>query len=559
MRGSRRDFLSGGAKLLSLTSLTPLASLANAGARAQGIAGGARTAADALPHSGGAYPFSLGVASGSPLPDAVVIWTRILYDPLNAAATPPVAMAVRWEMAEDQAFTRPVAKGVASALPALAHSVHVDVTGLRPERWYWYRFMLGNAVSPVGRTRTAPPASALPAALKLAVASCQHWEFGAYAAHRHIAAAAPDLVAFLGDYIYEWGPYRLQHPAVVERSDESFDLAQYRARYAQYKSDPDLQAAHLAAPWILTWDDHEVANDYGNDRDERLSPTFLQRRAAAYQAFYEHQPVRLSLPRAMPTSAPSTPGGPPNPADFAHMRIYQRYDWGQLARFHVLDDRQYRAYHACPRPGMGGSNSVTLAQCPALLDGGRSMLGAEQQRWLADGLASSRARWNILTQQTLMAQMSQVPIARPGDGRFWTDGWDGYPMARQRLLDDLQRSRARNPLVISGDVHTFFAADLSRDAMRPRSGQNPLIATEFCGTSITSSSRPQARTAQMVDNNPHIRFGRSDKRGFMLMEITPAKTTTLFQALDNVQDRHSGLTTLASFAVTDGKPGAQQF
>ena len=211
--------------------------------------------------SSGAYPFSLGVASGSPLPNAVILWTRILHDPLNAAATPPVAFSVRWEVSEDERFSRIVAKGTASAAPELAHSVHVDVTGLAPARWYWYRFMLGDAVSPIGRTRTAPAAGAMPEQLKLAVASCQHWEFGSYAAHRHIAAAAPDLVAFLGDYIYEWGPYQLTHPQSPLRAAESFTLADYRARYAQYKTDRDLQAAHLAAPWIVTWDDHEVAND----------------------------------------------------------------------------------------------------------------------------------------------------------------------------------------------------------------------------------------------------------------------------------------------------------
>ncbi|HEU4372509.1 MAG TPA: alkaline phosphatase D family protein, partial [Telluria sp.] len=237
--------------------------LLNAALAAGSVAGLAQARAN------GAYPFSLGVASGSPLPDSVILWTRILADPLNAASTAPVALSVRWEVAEDEGFRRMAAEGTASALPALAHSVHVDVTGLAPGRWYWYRFMLADAVSPVGRTRTAPAADTLPAMLKLAVASCQHWEFGSYGAHRHIAAAAPDLVAFLGDYIYEWGPYRLQHPSKAVRADESFTLAEYRARYAQYKSDPDLQAAHQAAPWIVTWDDHEVENDYANDRDPR--------------------------------------------------------------------------------------------------------------------------------------------------------------------------------------------------------------------------------------------------------------------------------------------------
>jgi alkaline phosphatase D len=490
--------------------------------------------------SGSAYPFSLGVASGSPLPDAVVIWTRILHDPLNAAAMPAIAFSVRWEMAEDEQFRRIVAKGTASATPALAHSVHVDVTALRPDRWYWYRFMLGDAVSPIGRTRTAPAAGAMPASLKLAVASCQHWEFGTYAAHRHITAAAPDLVAFLGDYIYEWGPYQLQHPKAAVRVSESFTLADYRARYAQYKTDRDLQAAHQAAPWIVTWDDHEVANDYGNDRDERLNPRFIDRRAAAYQAFYEHMPLRAT------------------PADFAHMRIYQRYDWGRLARFHVLDDRQYRAYHACPPPGRGGSSSVLLRDCPALLDRSRSMLGKEQEQWLAQGLSSSQARWNILAQQTLMAQNSQLPIMKEGDGRFWTDGWDGYPMARRQLMDTLHTSRASNPLVLSGDVHSFFASELARNPSRPRSAANPLVATEFCGTSITSPSRPQTRTEQYLRMNPAIKYGRSDKRGYMLLTITPADTTAHFLALDDVHDSASPIARAAGFVVRNGTPGLKK-
>ncbi len=489
-----------------------------------------------------AYPFSLGVASGAPLPDSVILWTRILSDPLNAQSTAPVALAVRWEVAHDRGFTRLAAKGTATATPALAHSVHVDVKGLAPERWYWYRFMLGDAVSPVGRTRTAPAQGTMPGRLVLAVASCQHWEFGSYAAHRHIAAANPDLVAFLGDYIYEWGPYHLRHPAGAQRVNESYSLADYRARYAQYKSDPDLQASHLAAPWIVTWDDHEVSNDYSRDRDELLTPDFARRRAAAYQAFYEHMPLRLTAPRA---------------GAFGDMRIYQRYDWGQLARLHVLDDRQYRAVHACPRAGRGGSSSVTRA-CKELGQPARSMLGLEQEAWLQEGFASSKARWNIVAQQTPMAQSSQLPLNTPGGGRFWNDGWDGYPAARTRLFDALRASQAANPIILSGDVHTFYATDLKPDFNRAVSTANPVIATEFCGTSVTSSSRPQARTLQYLDMNPHVKYGRSDKRGFMLMEVTPRTTTTTFMGLDDVRDAKSGIAPLAAFNVADGKPGAKR-
>jgi alkaline phosphatase D len=510
MQDGRRAFLLDAARLVALASVP-------AGA----------AAADG-------YPFSLGVASGSPLPTSVILWTRILANPLDAASVQPVALPVRWEVAADDAFRTIVASGSAVAAPELAHSVHVDVRGLAPARWYWYRFMLGGAVSPVGRTRTAPAAGSMPATLRLAVASCQHWQFGSYAAHRHIAASSPDLVAFLGDYIYEWGAFQLDHPLRAVRANESFTLDHYRARYAQYKSDPDLQASHRVAPWILTWDDHEVANDYAGERDERLAADFPSRRAAAYQAFYEHMPLRLP---------------PARNGRFPGVRMYQRYDWGQLARFHVLDDRQYRSVEVCAPSGRGGSTSVTPRGCPELRDPRRTMLGDAQEAWLKDGLHSARTRWNIFAQQTPLAQASQVPVKGFDDGRFWTDGWDGYPAARARLFDALAKSGAANPVILAGDVHTFYASELRAQYLKPA---RPLAA-EFCGTSVTSSSRPQARTDQIVGMNPHIQYGRSDKRGFMLMEITPTALSTQMMGLDDVRDAKTGVAALATFRVAAGR------
>jgi len=533
MQSRRRLFL---ARSVKLAQLAALASVCPGGLFGSAARGQIPTGTTAR------YPFQLGVASGSPRPAGVVLWTRLIGDPLDPTPVSDGPLQVRWEIAEDAGFRRIVARDVAAALPELAHSVHVDVVGLRPDRWYWYRFMFGDAVSPAGRTRTAPAPDAMPSQLRFAYASCQHWEFGEYGAHRHIAAAEPDLVAFLGDYIYEWGPYRRRHPATASGRDiESFTLQDYRTRYAQYKSDSNLQASHQAAPWIVTWDDHEISNDYGNDRDERRDPDFLTRRAAAYQAFYEHMPIRLG-------TLPARPDG------FAFMRIHDRYDWGRLARFHVLDDRQYRSYHACQPQNRGGSSSVTSA-CKERVLAERTLLGREQEAWLAQGFASSTARWNILAQQTLMAQGSQIPAHEEGDGRFWTDGWDGYPAARARLFDDIVRHRVSNPLVIGGDVHTFYAADLKRDFFRPASESNPVIATEFCGTSVTSSSRPQSRTDQMLEYNPHIKFGRSDRRGFVMMEMTPQRTYANFQALDDVHDVDTGMTTLARFVVENGKAG----
>jgi alkaline phosphatase D len=475
-------------------------------------------------------PFRLGVASGYPHPGGFVLWTRLLGD------FGPDSIPVHWEVFADEALRSPVAAGVAEASPEWAHSVHVEPAGLEPGRWYWYRFRAGDAESPVGRTRTAPAPDAEAPRLRFALASCQQYEQGFYGAFRHIVADAPDLVAFVGDYIYEssWGRDHVRkHDA-----GEPYTLEEYRARYALYKSDPDLQAAHAACPWIVTWDDHEVDNDYADDRPEDGMPRerFLQRRAAAYRAYYEHMP----LPARM------RPRGP-------DMRIYAQLGWGALARFYVLDDRQYRSYHACPRPGRrGGSNTVNVAECPRLFDEQRTMLGRAQERWLAQAFSRSRARWNVLVQQTPMAQFDQLP----GEGRrAWTDGWDGYPAARARLFDTLAAQRVANPVVLAGDVHSFNVNDLKRDFDDPRS---PAIATEFVGTSITSQAWPQERLQPLLADNPHMRLVDSRYRGYVRIEIAPRELRADLRAMESVARPEAACFTLASFAVEDGEPGAKR-
>lgn len=518
---SRRQFLQHTMKLLALTSL----SLA--------FPGQAKNSSEA-------YPFTLGVASGCPRSDSVMLWTRILSDPL-AQQLSDSSYKVQWQVAHDEQFKHIVQAGHAYAIPELAHSIHVEVTGLQANRWYWYRFLLGDAESTPARTRTAPGPHDDALTLRFAVASCQHWEFGEYAAHRQIALSNPDLVVFLGDYIYEWGPYDSVHPDKPRgRQIESLDLSQYRRRYAQYKADTWLQMAHAAAPWLTIWDDHEVANDYALDHDEGLHPSFLQRRAAAYQAFYEHMPVRLNLGAHL---------------DFSQMRIYDHYNWGQLLRFHLLDTRQYRHYQACSKPGSGGSNIINSALCKELQDARRSLLGWEQEQWLTQSLASSQARWNILAQQTLLAPCSFSPVQNNNDGRYWTDGWDGYPPARQRLLDDLLASKARNPIVISGDVHTFYAAELRRDFAQPVSASNPVIASEFCGSSVTSSSRPQSKTESYLQFNPHLKYGRSDLRGFMLFDVSSKQADCRFLAINELHDPHSSVNLLKHYVLEDGASG----
>ncbi|HET9642466.1 MAG TPA: alkaline phosphatase D family protein [Burkholderiaceae bacterium] len=468
--------------------------------------------------------FALGIASGHPRPERIVLWTR-----LTGADLPP-RVDVRWEVAADESFRDVVAAGVDVAEDAWAHSVHAEPVTLKPGRWYWYRFEALGQRSPIGRTRTAPAADAS-AALNFAIASCQRWDAGHYAAWRHMAAEDLDLVVFLGDYIYEYAspPGRVRS----HRGGQVFTLSQYRARYAQYKSDPALQAAHAAFPWLIVWDDHEVDNDYAGLQGQLLQPEFASQRAAAYQAYWEHQP----FPKAW------RPRG-------SDMRLYDRYDWGTLARIHAVDDRQYRDVQACPKPGRGGSNTVPVKTCRELLDPQRTLLGHAQERWLAEGWDAGR-RWNLLAQQTLMARMAWGDPA--ADPAYWTDGWDGYAPARNRLLGTLQERKVANVVVLGGDVHSNYVADLKPDYNDPKS---PVVATEFCGTSITSPSLPQDRIDSALPFNPHIRYGRGDQRGYMRFTLDREALRAQLRVVDNVLDPASGVSTPARFVVEAGKAGA---
>lgn len=477
------------------------------------------------------HPFTLGIASGAPRADGFVIWTRLAPRPLEGGGMKPKPVEVEWEVAADERFAKVVRRGKAIANPSSVHAVHVEVDGLDAARDYWYRFIAGGERSDGARTRTAPSPGHGDERLRLALASCQQYEQGWYVAHRHLAAEGVDLVAFVGDYIYEssWGNRHVRHHA----TGEPHTLDDYRARYAQYKTDPDLQRSHACAPWIFTWDDHEVDNDYAGDRSEDLDPRFLARRAAAYRAFLEHLPVRPSEVEAN--------GG---------YRIYGRHAWGDLALLHVLDDRQYRDHQACPKALRGGGN-VVGAECTERLDPHRTMLGAAQERWLAEGLARSRAHWNLVVQQTLMATAGRPSERGP---LHWTDGWDGYPIARERLLAALAQPGVRNPIVLGGDVHANYVADLH---LRPGDPASPLVAAEFCGTSITSQGTRPDVIARIKGANPHIRFAESTKRGYVVLDVSRGRTEAALRVVETVKERDSPVATRARFTVEDGRPGVQ--
>ncbi len=468
--------------------------------------------------------FALGVASGQPRPDGMVLWTRLTGPDL------PERVPVQWELAHDEAFSQVVARGSEDAERVWAHSVHAEPAGLEPGRWYWYRFRALGQASRSGRTRTAPAPDA-DATLSLALASCQRWDHGHWAAWRHAAAQSLDLVAFVGDYIYEYP----SPPTALRRHHGGLlrTLEQYRARYAQYKSDPALQDAHAACPWLLVWDDHEVENDHaGGHPTTPLGADMGTLRAAAYQAYWEHQPFAKA----------QRPRGP-------DMRIFGRLDWGRLARIHLLDDRQYRDAQACPPPlRSSGSATVNLKDCPALVDPARTLLGPEQERWLADGWSPDRP-WNLVAQQTLMARFTSR-----AEGRFWTDGWDGYPAARDRLLRSVVDRRAAGVVVLGGDVHAHHVADLKLDWNDPRA---PIIASEFCGTSISSHGREQRLLDAARAHNPHMHLARSDQRGYMAFQLDSRRLNAQVLAVDQPDDPQSPVHVSARFVVDPRRPGPQ--
>ncbi|MBS0540922.1 MAG: alkaline phosphatase D family protein [Proteobacteria bacterium] len=477
-----------------------------------------------------AEPFGLGIASGRPQPQSVVLWTRLMAD--NPAERLGAAIKVGWSVAEDERMQKIVRSGEAIAEPQWGHSVHVDVEGLKPRRPYWYRFTVQGKASPIGRTRTAPDPAERLATARFAFASCQMYEHGFYSAHRHMAGEDLDAVLFVGDYIYErsWGREHVRrHETGIPTSIEEF-----RDRYALYKFDPDLQAVHAAHPWIVTWDDHEVTNDYANDSspDVRDPGLFLRIRAAAYQAFWEH----------MPLSNKVKPSGP-------SFRLYDRYRFGDLAEVFVLDDRQYRSPNACFPESY---HNRYLVDCADRLDPARSMLGAEQEAWFADGMKRASARWNLVAQQTLMAQLDS---GKDGKHRFWADGWDGYPMARQKLLDAVAASPARDTLVLGGDVHSFWTADLKRDYAAARS---PIVATEFVGGSITSQPQADKTSQERASRNPHIRYAKGGVNGYGVVTLDARHAAVTFRTVDKVKERSSPVSDLARFVVEAGRPGAQR-
>lgn len=497
--------------------------------------------------------FALGAASGSPSSDGFVLWTRLVDGPVPGTVAfeterhkLPDHVTVRWEVAQDEHFHQIVRSGTAPALAALGHTVHVEVTGLAPARWYFYRFMHGDAVTHTARTRTAPAADSMPEKMRFAFVSCQRWEQGHYAGYAHMLNEDLDAILFLGDYIYEYAMPNKPGKAPLVRTHTlplAKNLEDFRDRYALYRSDAHLQAAHRACPWIISWDDHEVQNDYAGLQGVGTPEQALALRNAGYQAFYENMPLRAST-LLHGTSGLGTSDG---------VQIYDRYSWGRLLRFHMLDTRQYSDGQACRPSGGKPLKAVTPQSCPPMLDDSRSMLGHTQERWLAEGLqqdAQEQTRWTVLGQQTIFSRRNYT--AAPEES-FHSGTWDAYPQARQRLIDTMHRSGTRNNVILGGDIHQNYVSRVLKDFTQPDSA---CIASEFCGTSITSySGTSQKRAQEIADLNPHILMARADQRGYAVAEVTPQRWTTHLRALDDVSKENSGLSTQASFIIEDQTAG----
>ena len=489
-------------------------------------------------------PFSLGVASGAPRPDGFVLWTRFAPEPLSSNPETPGGMSggdvtLRYEIAADPSMTKIVRRGSATAEQAFAYSVHLDVAGLEPGRSYWYRFLSGDAVSLTGRAMTLPAPGSAIEKMRFGFVSCSNYEHGYFSAYQHLNDENPEFVLFLGDYIYETIE---QNRAIVRRHSDGVEastLPTYRNRYAQYRLDADLQRLHAQVPALVTWDDHEVQNDYADKWSETFDDPqqFLLRRAAAYQAFYEHMPVRPILSR---------PNGP-------LMRIYDRFTLGNLIEISVIDGRQYRSRQACYRPpNKGGGHLETDASCPERLEAGRTMMGFAQEAWLYDGLAHSKTQWNLIAQDVLMAQLRRN---RDGIDAFWTDDWNGYPANRKRLLQHVYDSKVSNPVVVSGDIHSFFANDLKLDFDDESS---PVVATEFVGTSISSYGPPYDPIAKVLPDNPHVHFFDSRQRGYVLIDLTADRMQAQMRVVSDAHDPKAAISTFKTFAVEGGRPGVVQ-
>ncbi|RZQ65377.1 alkaline phosphatase D family protein [Amycolatopsis suaedae] len=448
-------------------------------------------------------PFTLGVASGDPVADGVVLWTRLAPQPLAEEQPLPDTVQVDWTVAADRDFRRVVSSGSVAATAARGHSVHVPLRGLEPGLRYYYRFTALGRTSRTGRTRTAPDGRVT--RVRFASANCQAFHDGFYAAHRGIAREDLDFVVHLGDYVYEHGKVG-GNPVRDHEGPEVTTLPAYRRRHALYKGDPSLREAHAAHPWFLTWDDHEVVNDYSG-----TSPSLRARRDAAYQAWVEHMPVDAPNPLTPP--------------------VYKQRRWGNLLDLSILDLRQFRSAQNLP-------------------DG--TILGAEQKAWLKQRVDQAGDAWHCWVNSIMLSQ-----LARKGGGYYFTDQWDGFLAERKEVLSHVHEAGMRDLVVITGDWHSAFVDDIRPDFDNPDS---PVIGTEFTAHSVASGAYSPEWNATngpvMGAANPHLKYFEGNRYGYDVYEVNPRRWSTHMRVIGDRRDPRSPVSTLTTFHVDRGRAGS---
>ena len=479
-------------------------------------------------------PFSLGVASGDPDHEGMVLWTRLAPEPLELDGGMPLAASVevKWEIASDQEMKSIIKSDTEVASPELGHTIHIEVEGLKPDRWYWYRFHCGGYTSPVGRTRTMPLPDSMPEKLRFVATSCQHYEQGLYTAYEQMIADDVDLVFHLGDYIYEYAGNTKRIRTHI--GPEIENVAQYRQRYSQYRTDPLLQKMHAQCPWILTWDDHEFDNNCAGDISEQKNVDkvkFLQRRAAAYQVYYEMMPLRKSC----------VPNGP-------HMQLYRQSAYGRLADFLVLDTRQFRT----DQPNGDGNKPLN----DQALNPNNTLLGKDQKAWMYKSLAKSDATWNVLAQQVMMGMVNREHNTEK-EARYSMDQWPGYAAEKMDIMRYLSNRKISNPVVLTGDIHSNWVNELRIDDFK---AETPLVATEFVATSLSSGGNggEAIKSAESYKSkNACVKFYNA-QRGYILCEVTPKQWVSHYKTVDQVMKPGGKTSTKASFAVNAGNPKVYQ-
>ncbi len=499
---SRRDLLRG-ASTLGAVSLV-------------GLPIGCSSEEDDAP-TGSPY-FKHGVASGDPLPDAVVIWTRV-----TRTADAPAQLEVTWEVSTTLDFAQTVASGTFATSADRDDTVKVDVKGLSAGTTYYYRFHALGGTSPVGRTRTAP--SGATARLRFGVVSCASLAHGYFHAYRQLAGRLDlDAILHLGDYIYEYGSGEYGDVREYEPPHEIVSLADYRTRYAQYRRDPDLRAVHQQFPFITIWDDHETTNDSWRDGAEDHHPPtegpWADRKAAAQKAYSEWMPIRDG----------EDPG-----------KIYRSFQFGDLVDLFMLDTRI-----------VGRDLQADGKKDPTLNDDARQLLGEEQEKWFFDGLRASKAKWRFVGQQVMVSQFPQF---------FNSDAWDGYPKARARLLEAFRE--VKDVVVLTGDIHMSWACDLTDDptstAYDPATGVGS-AAVEFVAPGVTSPGLPEnvsGLASGWMSENRHNKFVDVYRRGYIVLDVTSERTQASFYHYTEVDQRQATPTFTAAFAVYAGAPAVK--